>query len=88
MSWNIALVGKDVEDAKAKLAEKCEQDGHVPEAVKSALEGLIDALPESMEGHRSINVASYGHFNSGEHPGTSNLTIAVQHVADVADTSA
>jgi hypothetical protein len=86
MSWNIAGVGKDKRDAKDELAIRAGTT--VPAPVVDCICSLIDALPDSIDGHRTISFASYGHFAHEDNPGTSNLNIAVQYVADVADRAA
>lgn len=86
MSWSISGVGKNKADAKDEVTIRA--GTVVPSAVVDAICSLIDALPDSIEGHRTISFASYGHFASEDNPGTSNLNLAVQYVADVADQAA
>lgn len=89
MSWNFSLVAKDKDEANAKIDEAVKaSSGHCPDAIGEIAKKGVEALPEPMDGYRTISVASYGHFNNGEHPGTSNFNLAIQHVADVADQAA
>jgi nucleoid DNA-binding protein len=83
MSWNYSYTAKDKETAKAELCRRNDEEGgHMPEDAKAAVHAMIDALPEPLFGFTMINVATFGHFDTDGHT-TSNMTAAVQHVADL-----
>lgn len=83
MSWNLSVAAKGKDAAKAQLEEKA-GPAFLPDSVKDLCAAAIDALPETgMEGFNTVSLATYGHFRrDGDNPGTSNMTLACQYVAD------
>lgn len=87
MSFNFAIISMDAESAKADLAANANAKA-APESVHKAINDLIESMPESVEGYRSINIAAYGHFASEDNPGTSNVAISISYQADIATSAA
>lgn len=81
MSFNFSIAAVDVADAKTQLAEKiADETNHIPTCVGEIVAASIDALPASAE-YPALSLSAYGHFQPGDYPGTSNLTVSIQQVA-------
>lgn len=91
MSWSLSFAVKGKAEAKDELGRRVaefEKNGQpLPNAVARMGEILIDELPESgMDNVNTVIFSTYGHFRrDGDHPGTSNLTMAAQMVTDVGE---
>ncbi len=84
MSFNISFASPKAK-AKTELATRNKEGGGtMPAVVEQAIAALIDAFPETeLDGYSTLNVATYGHFR-GDEPGSSNVVVQIQWVADVA----
>lgn len=78
MSWSFSYSAADKAEAHKMLEEKvASQGGHCPESIGDIVANAIDALPECEDS--IINVSTNGHFNTGEHRGTSSMTVSVSN---------
>lgn len=77
MSWSFDIKNAaDKAAAKAEVQQRHEQaNGHFPANARTVVDAMIDALPDCEDS--VINVASYGHFQTGGKRGTSNMTVSV-----------
>lgn len=83
MSWTLSTVGKDAEEAKAKLRESNKMQGNpCPDAVLQLVDDAVAALPDcKIEGYDAVAVSTYGHLHDDpDSNGTSNVNLSVQHV--------